>query len=108
MVVTHVIPVVIVIAGTAAAMRLSSARVRRRHKLKKVLTSPISDRTVSPLPSRRPRATTSSARSRPTTTLANVEVLAEYREARASRLRHARVAAAGAQRSPRPHRPEPA
>jgi hypothetical protein len=107
MVIILLISVVIVIAGTAAATRLSSVQVRRRRKLIEVLTT-ISERRVSRLPVRRPRLSVAVSRLRPTSTLANVEVLADYRKARDARMRHARASAGGLSRGPRPRRPEPA
>jgi hypothetical protein len=108
MVVILVVSVVVVIAGTAVAMRLTSLRVHRRRKLIEVLTSATSVRNVSPMPVPRLRATAPASRFRRTATPANVEVLAEYRQVRAGRSRRARVSAGGLQRSPGPHRPGPA
>jgi hypothetical protein len=108
MVIILVLSVVIVIGGTAAATRLSSVQVRRRRKVIEVLTATISERRVAPFPVRRPRLSVAVSRLRPTSTLANVAVLADYRKARAARTRHQRVSAGGLPRSPRPRRPEPA
>ena len=109
MVVILLISVIIVIAGTAAATRLSSVQVRRRRcELIEVLTATISERRVARFPVRRPRRTVAISRLRPTSTLANVEVLADYRKSRAARTGHPRVSAGGLPHGPRPRRPEPA
>jgi hypothetical protein len=108
MVIILVISVIIVIAGTAAATRLSSVPVRRRRKLIEVVTTTIAERRVARLPVRRTRLSVALSHLRPTPTLAEVQVLADYRKARAARMRHPRVSAAGMPRGPRPRRPEPA
>jgi hypothetical protein len=108
MVIILVLSVIIVIAGTAAATRLSSVQVRRRRKLIEALTATISERRVARLPVRKPHLSVAVSRLRPPPTLANVEVLAEYRKARAARMRHPRMSAGGLPRGPRPRRPEPA
>jgi hypothetical protein len=107
MVVILVISVIVVIGGTAAANRLSSVRVRRRRNSIELFTSAISDHRVAPLPVHRARSTVDSSRFRHMSTPANVEVLADYRKARAGNLHHPSVAAA-LPRSPRSQRPRPA
>jgi hypothetical protein len=107
MVVILVISVIVVIGGMAAANRLSSVRVRRRRQSIELFTSAISDHRVAPQPVRRARTTVDSSRLRPMSTPANVEVLADYRKARARHSRPPRVAAA-LPRNSRPQRPRPA
>jgi hypothetical protein len=106
MVLMLAVSIVIVIAGTVAATRLSAVRVRRRPEASQVLFSPlIANRSVAAMPVRRPRLAVTASHFRPGAAPANVSVLADYRKVRASRLRQVRAAAAGA---PRPHRPESA
>jgi hypothetical protein len=107
MVVILVISVIVAVGGTAAATRLSSVRVRRRRKLIELFTSAISDCRVAPQPVREPRIMLDSSRFRHVSTPANVAVLADFRGARAGRLRHRRVATR-LPRSSRPQRPMPA
>jgi hypothetical protein len=106
MVVILIVPVVAVIAVIAAAVVLTPVRARRRRMSSQVLAVPASAR-VTPLPVRRPRITETAARFRQMSAPANVKVLADYRKARAYRLRPARVGP-GLPRGARPHRPEPA
>ena len=108
MVAIFVISIVIVIAGTVAATRLPTIRVRRRRRLIELFTSAISDRRVAPLPSRRPRFSAAAKRFRHAATLADVRELADYRKARADGSRAPRVAAGGLPLRARPNRPEPA
>jgi hypothetical protein len=106
MVVILSLSIVVVIGGTTAALRLSPIRARRRRKRIELVTAAVPER-VTPLPVRRPRITDAASRFRQLSAPANVKVLADYRKARASRLRPTRVAS-GAPRGPRPRRPEPA
>jgi hypothetical protein len=107
MVVILVISVIVVFVGTAAATRLSSVRVHRHRRLIEVSAPSVSDHRVARLPVRRPRTTVDTSRVRHLSASADVEVLADYRKARARRLHHPGVAA-GMPDGPRPQRPRPA
>ena len=106
MVVILFIPVVVVIVGIAAAVRLLPARARRRRNSTELCTATVSER-VTPLPMRRPRRAETASCFRQISAPTNVKVLADYRKARANRSRPTRVAPRPP-RGPRPHRPEPA
>jgi hypothetical protein len=104
MVVVFVISVVVVIAGTVAAMRLPSMRARD-HDSSGDRSATTPDRPVSRIPVRLGGGASLLASTVPP---AKVEVLAEYRKARARRVPQRRAAAGCRPRTMRPQRPEPA
>jgi hypothetical protein len=106
MVVILLISVVIVMVGVSAARRLWPRRRLRPRKSPELPAAADTER-VTPLPTRRPRITDTASRFRQMSAASNVKVLADYRKARANRIRPARVAS-GLPRGPRPRRPEPA
>lgn len=108
MVVFVVISVVVLSGAVAGAMWLSSARARHRRRMITVFPSAISVPGDAPRAIRPVRRAITVRGIRPSTGVANVEVLADYRKARAARSRRPRATSAGASRGAHSRPPEPA
>jgi hypothetical protein len=95
-------------AAVAGAVCLSWARARRRRRMITVFPSAISVPGAAPRAIRPVRRAITVRRLRHSASGANVEVLADYRKARAAGSRHPRATSAGASHGAPSHPSEPA